>query len=101
MVVGGPPAGAPLWAGLTTLMNQGLGQHVGFLSQILYWNLGPAAILGDITEGSTRQDEQANLGHQARAGWDPCTGWGVPNGERLLTALKVLQTTRHSGHGKT
>jgi hypothetical protein len=101
IVVGGTTAAAPLWAGLITLMNQRLGQHVGFLNQVLYWNLGPAGILGDITEGSTRQDEQANPGHLARVGWDPCTGWGVPNGERLLTALKVLQTIRHSGHGKT
>lgn len=101
IVVGGTTAAAPLWAGLITLMNQCLGQHVGFFNQVLYWNLGPAGILGDITEGSTRQDEQANPGHQARVGWDPCTGWGVPNGERLLTALKVLQTTRHGGHGKT
>jgi TIR domain/Subtilase family len=92
IVVGGTAAAAPLWAGLITLMNQGLGQRVGFLNQVLYRNLGPAAVLGDITEGSTQVAEQAHLGHQARAGWDPCTGWGVPNGERLMTALRVLQT---------
>jgi len=100
MVIGGTSAAAPVWAGLITLMNQGLGEQVGFLNPVLYRNLGPAGVLSDITQGSTRQGEQANLGYQARAGWDPCTGWGVPNGERLLSALKVLQTTRNSEHSK-
>jgi TIR domain/Subtilase family len=99
-VVGGTSAAAPLWAGLITLMNQGLGERVGFLNPVLYQNLGPAGVLSDITQGSTRQGEQANLGYQARAGWDPCTGWGVPNGERLLGALKVLQTTTRSERRK-
>jgi len=96
IVLGGTTAAAPLWAGLIARINQGLGQRVGFLNEVLYRNLGPAGVLRDITDGSTKEEKRAELGYQAGIGWDPCTGWGAPNGQRLLTALKVLQTTRQA-----
>ena len=92
-VLGGTSLVAPLWAGLIARINQGLGQRVGFLNAVLYRNLGPAGVLRDITNGSTEEGKLAKLGFKADVGWDPCTGWGVPNGQGLLTALKVLQTT--------
>jgi kumamolisin len=90
--------GTPLWCALIARINQGLGQRVGLLSPVLYQNLGPAGFLRDITEGSTRMGGPDNLGHDARPGWDPCTGWGTPNGRLLLNALKLLQTTQKAEH---
>ena len=36
----------------------------------------------DVTAGS-------NGAYRAGAGWDPCTGLGVPDGEALLVALRA------------
>jgi|GEM_PF-169748 len=78
--IGGTSAVAPLWAGLTALINQGLGRNVGFVQPSLY-PLGPSAgAFQDITSGD-------NGDYQAGPGWDPCTGLGVPDGQKLLAAL--------------
>jgi kumamolisin len=78
-VFGGTSAVAPLWAALIALLNEQLGKHVGFLNPTLYAKTTSA--LHDITSGN-------NGAYQAGAGWDACTGWGSPNGQALLTALK-------------
>ena len=79
-VFGGTSAVAPLWAGLVALMNQKLKKPVGFLNPLLYDAAVHKDALRDITVG--------NIGaYQAKAGWDPCTGWGTPNGAALLHAL--------------
>jgi kumamolisin len=78
-VFGGTSAVAPLWAALIALINEQLGKHVGFLNPTLYAKA--ASALRDITAGN-------NGAYQAGAGWDACTGWGSPNGQALLTALK-------------
>ena len=80
MVVGGTSAVAPLWAGLTALLNQKLTQHVGFLNPLIYGSLSKQNLFNDITAGN-------NGAYQAGTGWDACTGWGSPNGSKLLTAL--------------
>ncbi len=77
---------------LIARLNQGLGGRVGWLNPALYRTLGPAGVLRDVTEGSTKPEPGAALGFDARPGWDPCTGWGTPDGQRLLMALKVLRT---------
>jgi kumamolisin len=78
--IGGTSAVAPLWSGLLALVNQGLGRNVGFINPAFY-QLSPASgAFTDITTGN-------NGDYQAGPGWDPCTGLGVPNGQRLLTAL--------------
>ena len=77
--VGGTSAVAPLWAGLTALMNQSLGKPVGFFQPRLYAGSVPGSFR-DITQGS-------NGAYSAAAGWDPCTGLGTPRGSALLTAL--------------
>jgi len=87
-VIGGTSAVAPLWAGLTALINQSLGQPVGFLNPLLY--VKPAAVtFHDITSGN-------NDGYDSGPGWDPCTGQGSPNGKELLNALggKTSQQSR-------
>ncbi len=81
-VIGGTSAVAPLWAALTARLNQALGAPVGFLDPFLYSPAGEGA-LHDVTTGN-------NDGYSAGPGWDPCTGWGTPDGVRLLQALRNL-----------
>jgi kumamolisin len=80
LVIGGTSAVAPLWAGLIALMNQKLGEPVGFLNPLLYGSLSGHGLLNDITSGN-------NGSYVAKSGWDACTGWGSPNGAKLLQAL--------------
>ncbi len=77
--VGGTSAVAPLWAGLTALVNQVLGTPVGFFQPRLYQGSAPGSF-HDITQGN-------NGAYSAAAGWDPCTGLGSPQGTALLAAL--------------
>jgi kumamolisin len=84
-VIGGTSAVAPLWAGLIARLNQQLGHPVGFLNALLYGGQGAKACR-DITSGN-------NGAYHAKGGWDPCTGWGSPNGTRLLAALKAGSTS--------
>jgi kumamolisin len=79
--IGGTSAVSPLWAGLVALLNQKLAQPVGWLNPLLYGPLAGSGALRDITSGG-------NGGYEAKAGWDACTGWGVPVGTRLLAALE-------------
>src|SRR5579862_290957 len=79
-VFGGTSAVAPLWAGLVACLNQAIGAPVGFLNPLLYSRLGPGHALRDITSGN-------NGGYQAASGWDACTGWGSPDGGKILTLL--------------
>lgn len=78
--VGGTSAVSPLWSGLTALLNEALGKHLGFFSPLLY---APAerATFADITSGS-------NGAYSAGPGWDACTGLGSPRGQALLQALR-------------
>lgn len=80
---GGTSAVAPLWAGLTALINQQLGRPAGYLNPVLYQRLPPGQGFRDITVGD-------NGGYRAGAGWDACTGLGSPDGQALLDALTAL-----------
>jgi kumamolisin len=80
LVIGGTSAVAPLWAGLIALMNQRLKHPVGYLNPMLYGSLAGKGLFNDIVSGN-------NGSYAARAGWDPCTGWGSPIGTNLLHAL--------------
>src|SRR5208337_2546825 len=85
--VGGTSAVAPLWAGLIALFNQSLGTPVGYLNPNLYQSLaGDAGTFHDITSGN-------NGDYSAGPGWDPCSGWGSPNGATLLQAFAVSLMT--------
>jgi kumamolisin len=87
VVYGGTSCAAPLWAGLTSLVNQqriNLGlSRLGFPNPTIYQlaqsNLY-ASIFHDVTSGS-------NLYYPAETGYDLATGWGSPNGSALLGAL--------------
>lgn len=90
--IGGTSAVAPLWAGLVALLNQSLGEPVGFLQTFLY---SPAGVgtLHDITSGT-------NGAYSAGPGWDACTGLGSPDGAKILAGLKQA-TPPPTGTGGT
>ncbi len=85
LVVGGTAASAPLWAGFIALLNQGLGHNIGFLNEKLYTKLGPANVLRRIDQPSSPQGGSTA---QPSSGWSPLTGWGSPDGQKLLDALR-------------
>jgi kumamolisin len=79
-VIGGTSAVAPLWAGLTALLNQKLGKPLGYANPTLYSLSASSGAFHDITQGN-------NNGYNAAAGWDPCTGLGRPDGGKLLASM--------------
>ena len=92
-VVGGTSAVAPLWAALTALLNEKLGNPVGFLNPKLY----PLKETGfhDVTNGN---NDDSGLGYyNAGPGWDACTGLGSPDGTALLNALTSGSSAASSG----
>ncbi len=85
VVFGGTSAVAPLWAALVCRLAQALGTKLGQLQPVLYDAVKPGAAragLRDITSGD-------NGAYRAKAGWDACTGLGVPDGVSLLAALRA------------
>jgi len=81
-VVGGTSAVAPLWAGLTALLNEKASAPLGFFLATLY----PAKQgTREITTGNNKPTG-STIGYDAGAGWNACTGLGVPIG----TALELL-----------
>jgi kumamolisin len=79
VVFGGTSAVAPLWAGLTALINQKLNSPVGYLNPSLY-AMANSSVFNDITSGN-------NGAYQAVKGWDACTGLGSIDGSNLMNAL--------------
>ena len=91
MVIGGTSAVAPLYAALVALCNEQLGRRLGYLNPLLYRLPAGAQAFHDISGGDN--DISGHHGpYAASAGWDACTGLGSVHGERLLAALKALQT---------
>ncbi len=87
----GTSAVAPLYAGLLAVINAALGQPVGFLNPTLY-ALGEL-VFRDITSGNNlwgSPNNEATQSYSAGTGWDACTGWGVVDGNALLSALQSL-----------
>jgi kumamolisin len=95
-LVGGTSAAAPLWAGLTALVNQQCSINqlcavnakptLGFANPPIY-ALGQTAAYGaifnDIQTGG-------NSGYNAGVGYDNATGWGSFKGSALIAALGGL-----------
>jgi kumamolisin len=77
--LGGTSAVAPLWSGLIARVNERLGTTIGFLNPLLYESVAPTGF-NTVVKGT-------NGAYRARLGWDACTGYGTPDGERLLAAL--------------
>lgn len=82
-VVGGTSAVAPLWAGLTALINQGAAKPIGFFLPFLYAH---PDLVRQITQGDNIPSG-ASLGYEAGPGWNACTGLGVPRGQALFEAM--------------
>ena len=80
-VVGGTSAVAPLWAGLVALFNAQLGKNVGWFHPTIYGTFAQHKVLHDVVSGT-------NGMYKAAIGWDPCTGFGTPNGQPMLALLK-------------
>jgi len=82
-IIGGTSAVAPLWAGLIAVLNQKLGQQLGFVNEKLY-SMGPQSFRS-ITSGS---NDNAGLGaYDASPGWNACTGLGSPDASQILASL--------------
>ena len=82
--VGGTSAVAPLWAGLTVLLNEHLGKPAGFVNPQLYSLLGSSGF-HQVTSGS-------NGAYSAGPGWNACCGLGTPEGQNLLSSLSTAGT---------
>jgi kumamolisin len=86
---GGTSSVAPLIAGLIACINEGLerkhkgkGKTAGFINHLIYRH---PEIFTDVTSGTN--SIYGRKGYAAHPGWDPCTGLGVPDGEKLLKLL--------------
>jgi subtilase family serine protease len=90
---GGTSAAAPLWAGLTALVNQQASMQgqppVGFLNPALYaigTSSNYALCFHDITVGNNT-NSYCPTNFLAVPGYDLCTGLGTPIGSNLINAL--------------
>ena len=88
MVLGGTAGASPFWAGLIALINQGLGHNIGYINPVLYTRLGPSGALHSVTKGDN--SIQGVKGYSAGPGWNATTGWGSPDGQKLLQAFQAL-----------
>jgi kumamolisin len=86
MVIGGTSASAPLGTGFTVVMCIAAGKGVGFLNPLIY--SAPADCFRDVTQGT-------NGAFSARPGPDPCSGRGVPVGDKFMAY--VLGTPTNGG----
>lgn len=96
---GGTSCAAPLWAGLSALMNQqsleGGGNVLGFINPALYAlaeTTNYNADFHDITNGDNTSSDSPNAFY-ATNGYDLCTGWGTPGGQSLIDDLAGLPDT--------
>jgi len=79
-VIGGTSAVAPLWAALVARLAQATGSRLGLAQPALYAGAQAGSVqpgFRDITTGD-------NGAFTAAAGWDACTGLGVPVGAALV-----------------
>ena len=92
-VVGGTSGVAPLWAGLTALINQKAAVPVGFLPPFLYKQIEAGKKLTvEITEGNNKPSN-STIGYDAGPTWNACTGLGRPDGKALFAALTARTAT--------
>jgi len=82
-VTAGTSAVAPLWAGLIAILNQKLGQRLGFVNDKLY-AMGSQGFHG-IVNGDN--DVAGLHAYSARPGWNACTGLGSPDASKILSGL--------------
>lgn len=94
---GGTSASAPLWAALIARVNAKLpaAKQQRFLTPLLYQNGGGGQPVGksssrDITIGNNTSNPDPGKGYKAGLGFDAVTGWGVPDGVKLLNSLTTI-----------
>ena len=102
----GTSCAAPLWAGFAALVNQQAASvaqpPIGFINPALDL-IGTGAnyltVFHDIATGSNTWSGSPTL-FRAVSGYDLCTGWGTPAGQKLINALanpEVLLITPSTG----
>jgi kumamolisin len=77
--MGGTSAVAPAWSALVARLNERLGGPIGFFAPLLY-GATAGSVFRDVTSGG-------NDRFNSVAGWNPCTGLGVPLGDAVERAL--------------
>jgi kumamolisin len=94
---GGTSASTPVWASLIARVNAALppAKQQRFATPLLYQNSGNGAPVGkvasvDITSGNNISTPDPGRGYAAAPGYDAVTGWGVPDGVKLLNALTSI-----------
>ncbi len=94
---GGTSASAPLWAALLARVNAKLpaSKQQRFVTPLLYRSTPGGQPVGrtasrDISTGNNASHPLPGKGYHAKAGFDAVTGWGVPDGAKLLTALNSV-----------
>jgi kumamolisin len=95
---GGTSASAPLWAALIARINAKLPatKQQRFLTPLLYQNGGSGgqpvgkASTRDITVGNNTSTPDPGKGYKAGPGFDAVTGWGVPDGVKLMNSLASI-----------
>ena len=86
-ITGGTGASTPFWAGLIAMINQGVGSNVGYINPTLYTKFGPVGVLRNIAEGDNSVGQVK--GYVGGPAWSAVTGWGSPDGRKLLKALQA------------
>ncbi|HEX3609904.1 MAG TPA: S53 family peptidase [Solirubrobacterales bacterium] len=88
---GGTSASAPLWAALLARI-AAAGKAPAFMAPLLYRKDPSGKSLGadacvDIVKGENPSHPQPGIGYKAEPGFDAVSGWGTPDGEKLLESL--------------
>jgi subtilase family serine protease len=89
VAVGGTSAGAPLWAALTAVTDQGCSAPAGLINPALYAAGSSASpSFTDVTAGNNDLLGVHGGVYAATAHYDRATGWGTPKAGSLITALQ-------------
>jgi subtilase family serine protease len=89
-LIGGTSAASPFWAALMAIADQMAGHPLGYINPALY-KLGLGSTYSqdfhDITVGNNSVTSVGVQGYSAVSGWDPITGLGTPNADKLIPDL--------------
>jgi len=102
--IGGTSASAPIVAGVFTLLNDySLNtdkKPIGPMNQLLYqWGATKPDAFQDVTVGDNTCTESGCFdcaGFYCTAGWDPVTGWGTPNYDKMVGYLAELIESKNT-----
>jgi subtilase family serine protease len=89
-LAGGTSAAAPVWSAIMAIANQQAGHPLGFINPALYKLAGSSTYnqdFHDITVGNNNFQQTHVQGYSAAKGWDPVTGLGSPDAEKLIPDL--------------